>query len=130
MNEMSERSKLPTVESCARRDTRWSTVDVFAESALSLLACAMVALFLSTSLLFAAPAALEGQGPHSDHRAKPIVNGRPVQPRQSDLRTPDVSTRDAEDVERLYRELMELTAPDTLRNVDGATERQGLAKKP
>jgi hypothetical protein len=130
MNEMLERSRLPTVESCARCDTRWSTVDVFAESALSLLACAMVALLLSTSLLFAAPAALEGQGPHSDHRAKPIVNGRPVQPRQTDLRTPDVSTRDAEDVKRLYRELMELTAPDMLRNVDGAAERQGLAKRP
>jgi len=127
MKETLERSRLPAVESCARRDTRWSTVDVFAESALGLLACAIVALFLSTSLLFAAPVAPEGQGPH---RAKPIVNGRPVQPRQSDLRTPDVSTRDAEDVERLYRELMELTAPDMLRNVDGAAERQGLAKKP
>jgi hypothetical protein len=88
----------------------------------------MVALLLSTSLLFAAPAALEGA--RSDHRAKPIVNGHPVQPKPSDLRTPDVSTRDAEDVERLYRELMELTAPDMLRNVDGAAERQGLANKP
>ena len=124
---MNERSRLPAVESCARRDTRWPTVDVFAEWALSLLACAMVALFLSTSLLFAAPAAPEGQEPHSVHRAKPIVNGRPVQPRQSDLRTPDVSTRDAQDVERLYREL---TAPDMSRNDDGVAERQGLAKKP
>jgi len=128
MNETSERSRLPTVESCARRDARWSTVDVFAEWTLSLLACAMLALFLSTSLLFAAPASLEE--PRSDHRAKPIVNGHPVQPKPSDFRRPDVSTRDAEDVERLYRELMELTAPDMLRNVDGAAERQGLAKRP
>ena len=128
MNETSERSSLSTLEICARRDARWSTVDVFAQWALGLLACAMVALFLSTSLLFAAPTALEG--PRSDHRAKPIVNGRPIQPRPSDLRTPDVSTRDAEDVERLYRELMELTAPDMLRDANGTVERQGLAKRP
>ena len=128
MNATSERSRLSTVESCARRDARWSTVDVFAEWALSLLACAMVALFLSTSLLFAAPAALEG--PRSDHRAKAIVNGRPVQPKPSNLRTPDLSARDAEDVDRLYRELMELTAPDTLRGSDQAVEAQGLASKP
>ena len=130
MNETSRRSRLSTVESCARRDAWWSTVDVFAEWTLSLLACAMVALFLSTSLLLAAPAALDGRGPRSDHRAKAIINGHPVQPRASDLRTPDVSTRDAEEVERLYRELMQLTAPDTLRDFDEAAGPQGLAKKP
>jgi hypothetical protein len=41
MNETSERSRLPTVESCARRDARWSSVDVFAEWTPNLIACAI-----------------------------------------------------------------------------------------
>ena len=130
MNETSERSKLPTVESCARRAPRWSAAEVFGEWVLLLLACAMVALFLSTSLLFAAPAVPEAHGPRSDTRARPIIDGHPVQPRQSNLRTPDVSTRDAQDIERLYRELMELTAPDEPRDFDGAAGPPGVAKRP
>ena len=129
MNETARRSRLPTVESRARRDERWCTIDVFAEWMLSLLACAMVALFLSTSLLFAAPAG-QAHGPRSDTRAKAIVNGHTVQPKPSDLRTPDVTTRDAADVDRLYRELMELTAPDARRDLDDAAGPQGLAKTP
>jgi hypothetical protein len=130
MNETARRSRLPTVESRARRDRRWSTIDVFAEWVLSLLACAMVALFLSTSLLFAAPAGLQAHRPRSDTRAKAIVNGHPVQPKPSDLRTPDITTRDAADVDRLYRELMELTAPDARRDLDDVAGPQGLAKRP
>ena len=128
--ETSQRSRRITLESRARRDARWSTIDAYTEWALGLLACAMVGLLLSTSLLFAAPAAREGEGPRSDHRAKPIVNGRPVQPKPSDLGTPDLSVRDAAAVDRLYRELMELTAPDTLRGSDQPVEAQGLASKP
>jgi len=130
MNETSLRSRLRAAESCARRAARWSTADVFAEWVLLLLACAMVALFLSTSLLFAAPGVQEAQGPRSDTRARAIIDGHPVQPRQSDLRTPDVSTEDAENIERLYRELMELTAPGELRDFDGAAGPQGVAKRP
>jgi hypothetical protein len=85
----------------------------------------MVALFLSTSLLFAAPAGLQAHRPRSDTRAKAIVNGHPVQPKPSDLRTPDITTRDAADVDRLYRELMELTAPDARRDLDDAAGPQG-----
>lgn len=125
----SQRSRRIILESRARRDARWSTIDTYTEWALGLLACAMVGLLLSTSLLFAAPAAREGEGSRSDHRAKPIINGRPVQPKPSDLRTPDLSARAAEDVERLYRELMELTAPDALRGSDQAVEAQALASK-
>jgi hypothetical protein len=130
MNETSLRSARTALESRARRDARWSAIDISAEWGLSLLACAMVGLLLSTSLLFASPAAREGEGPRSDHRAKAIVNGRPVQPKPSDLRIPDISARDAEDVDRLYRELMELTAPDALRESDKAVEPQGLASRP
>src|ERR1700730_19324731 len=101
MNEASQRSRLREARSCIRRCSLWSITDVFAERMLSLLACAMLALFLSASPLFAASAALEGKGPRSDPRAKAIINGHHVQPRSSDLRTPDVSAGDAEDVERL-----------------------------
>lgn len=130
MNETSRRFPLPAAERCARREAPWSTVDVFADRALGLLACAMVALVLSTSLLFAAPAVPDAHARRSDPRARAIVNGRPVQPRPSDLGTPDLSSRDAEDVERLYRELMEMTAADEARDLDGAAGSQGLAKRP
>ena len=118
MNATAPRPAPAAAEGCARGEARWSTVDGFADRAISLLACAMLALVLSTSLLLAAP------------RARPIVNGHTVQPKQSDLRTPDLSGRDAEDVERLYRELMGMTAAGEPRGRDVAAGRQGLAKTP
>ena len=118
MNQTAPRSAPAAAEGCARGEARWSTLDVFADRALSLIACAMLALVLSTSLLLAAP------------RARPIVNGHTVQPRPGDLRTPDLSGRDAEDVERLYRELMGMTAAGEARGRDAAAGRQGIAKTP
>lgn len=48
-----------------------------------------------------------GAIPRRERRWAPIVNGHPVQPAARDLRTPDISGRDAQDVEALYWKLMD-----------------------
>src|SRR5579864_5030426 len=80
MHDTSRRFAPAAAERCARGEARWSSVDVFADRALGLLAGAMVALVLSTSLLFAAPAVPDAHAQQSEPRARAIVNGHPVQP--------------------------------------------------
>ena len=71
----------------------------------------LVALAVVSSLA-AAPSMARGADGASvplhqaERHMKPIVNGHHVQPRQADLRRPDMSPRDATIVDELYRELI------------------------
>ena len=84
---------------------------------MTLIAGASLMLFLASAL---APASANtsgwsGRPLQSGRPAVPIVNGHHVQPRRGNA--PAAAT---DEVQQLYRELMDLTAPEKLRDLDGA----------
>lgn len=91
--------------------------EALAERLIMVLAGASLVLFLASALIPASASAASswtGQPPRPGSRAVAIVNGHHVQPRRG-----DVPASADDEVQRLYRDLIELTAPDKLRDLDG-----------
>jgi hypothetical protein len=75
-------------------------------------------LFFASTLLPASASdasSWTGKPAQPGSRGVAIVNGHHVQPRRGDA--PALAT---DEVQQLYRDLMDLTAPDKLRDLDGA----------
>ena len=117
MNETSLRVQAPELRRYPRQCWERVPSEPLAERLIMLLAGASLVLFLVSALVPAyanAASSWTGQPPRPGSRTAAIVNGHHVQPRSGDAPAP------AEDeVQRLYRDLMELTAPDKLRDLDG-----------
>ena len=84
---------------------------------ITLLAAASLILFMASALLPASASEVSswtGQPYNPRSRTAAIVNGHHVQPRKGDAPGPAT-----DEVQKLYRDLMDLTAPDRLRDLDG-----------
>jgi hypothetical protein len=84
---------------------------------ITLLAGASLVLFLASALLPASASQVNNwyRQPYNPRsRTAAIVDGHHVQPRRGDASTPAT-----DEVQQLYRDLMDLTAPDRPRDLDG-----------
>lgn len=94
-----------------------ATGEALATRLITLLAGASLVLFLASALIPASASDMSrwtGKPPQPGSRAVAIVNGHHVQPRRGIAPAPAM-----DEVQQLYRDLMDLTAPDKLRDLDG-----------
>ena len=117
MSERSQQAPLPEARCDVRLCAEHIAADARAGCLIKLLASASLILFLASALHPASASdasSWAGKPPQAGHRAAAIVNGHHVQPRRGSAPEPVT-----DEVQQLYRELMDLTAPDKLRDLDG-----------
>src|SRR5215472_5311437 len=108
MSERSQQAPLPEARCDVRLCAEHIAADARAGCLIKLLASALHPASASDASSWA------GKPPQAGHRAAAIVNGHHVQPRRGSAPEPVT-----DEVQQLYRELMDLTAPDKLRDLDG-----------